>query len=94
MALCVVDVDAGGRADVEDETVSKVRFEEDLVGKRPLDDRNTSGVVEGHGDVDEGRVTPADGGLLDEEWGGYIWRTFSITREGRSDETTRSGCRG
>ena len=47
--------------------MSKERFEEDLVGKRPLDDRNASEVVEGHGNVDEGEAAPTDGGLLDEE---------------------------
>jgi hypothetical protein len=61
--------------------VSKERFEEDLVGKQAVDDRNRSEVA---GRNAEGKVTPADGGLLEEEWGGYIWRTFSITREGRS----------
>ena len=42
----------------------------------------------------EDKGSPTGGGLLDEVWGGYIWRTFSITREGRSDETVRSLCMG
>lgn len=70
--LCVVeeyDIDVGVWAGTE--TVSKERFEEDLVGKR-ADDRNTPEVVGGNGDEEEGKVSPADGGLLEEEeWGGY-----------------------
>ena len=83
MALCAVDgydVCTGSWTDVEGETVSKDRFEEDLVGKWSPDDRSTSGEVEGYEDVGT-----SDGGLFDEEeWGGYIWRTFSIKRDGRS----------
>ena len=70
MALCIVgehDAGAGGWAGAGDETVSKERFEEDLVGKRIPDDRNTSEVVEGNMDAEEGKVPPADGGLLEEE---------------------------
>lgn len=65
MDLCVVDeydVDACGWAGAE--TVSKERFEEDLVDRRALGDRNTSEAVGGN---EEGEVTPADGGLLEDE---------------------------
>lgn len=86
MALCVVDgydVDACGWTDAEGETVSKDRFEEDLVVKRSFDNRNTSEDVDGYGAPDAEKFVPSGGGLLDEEeWGGYIWRTFSIRREG------------
>lgn len=71
--------------------MSKDRFEEDLVDKRPLDDLNGFEEVEGYGDVDTDKVVPSGGGLLeDEEWGGYIWRTFSMKRDERSDGTPRS----